>query len=70
VSVVADKPSAPTAGSAAALGQAAQAAGLVLGVHHNRRWDSDVRTLRAVLDSGDLGSVTRIHSRSNADHRD
>src|ERR1700712_5484362 len=46
--VVADKPFAPSADAADALDQAAQAAGLVLGVYHNRRWDPDIRTLKAV----------------------
>jgi predicted dehydrogenase len=65
--VIADKPFAPTADAAIALDQAAEAAGLILGVYHNRRWDSDVRTLKAVLDSGELGRVTRFHSRFDAD---
>jgi predicted dehydrogenase len=65
--VVADKPFAPTAPDAAALDRAARDAGLILGVYHNRRWDSDVRTLRALLDSGVLGRVTRFHSRFDAD---
>jgi predicted dehydrogenase len=65
--VVADKPFAPTAAAAATLDRAAQAAGRILGVYHNRRWDSDIRTLKAVLDSGALGRVTRFHSRFDAD---
>jgi predicted dehydrogenase len=65
--VVADKPFAPTAAAAARLDRSAQSAGLVLGVYHNRRWDSDIRTLRTVLDSGALGRVTRFHSRFDAD---
>jgi predicted dehydrogenase len=65
--VVADKPFAPTAEAGAALDQAARSAGLVLGVFHNRRWDSDVRTLKAVLDSGSVGRVTRFHSRFDLD---
>ena len=38
-------------------------AGLVLSVYHNRRWDSDIVTLRALLDSRRLGTVSRFHSR-------
>lgn len=67
VHVVADKPFAPTAEAAATLEQAAVAAGRVLGVYHNRRWDSDIRTLRAVLETGALGRIDRFHSRFDAD---
>ena len=61
--VVADKPFAPDAASARALGAAAEDAGLVLSVFHNRRWDSDTLTARALLDSGRLGTVHRLESR-------
>jgi len=61
--VVADKPFAPDAAGAEELDAAARRAGVVLGVYHNRRWDSDIVTLRALLDSGRLGAVTRFHSR-------
>lgn len=61
--VVADKPFAPTAAAARELEAAAKAKGVVLGVFHNRRWDADARTLRAVLDSGRLGRLWRLHSR-------
>jgi predicted dehydrogenase len=61
--VVADKPFAPDAAGAEELDAAARSAGLVLSVYHNRRWDSDIVTLRALLDSGRLGAVTRFHSR-------
>ena len=65
--VIADKPFAPSAAAAAALDQAAQEAGRVLGVYHNRRWDPDIRTLKAVLDSGVLGHVARFASRFDLD---
>jgi predicted dehydrogenase len=65
--VVADKPFAPTAEAAAELDEAARRAGLILGVYHNRRWDSDILTVKAVLDSGELGSITRFHSRFDQD---
>ncbi len=65
--VVADKPFAPSASAAVALDRAAQAAGLVLGVYHNRRWDPDIQTLKAVLDSGVLGRVARFGSRFDLD---
>ena len=37
-------------------------AGRVLSVFHNRRWDSDFLTLRAVLHEGALGVVTQFES--------
>jgi predicted dehydrogenase len=65
--VVADKPFAPTADDARDLVDAAREAGVVLSVFHNRRWDADFRTLKAVIDRGDLGKITRIESRFDAD---
>jgi len=65
VAVVADKPFAPTADAGRELAAAAQAAGVLLTVFHNRRWDADVRTLRVVL--GRLGDVLRVESRFDLD---
>lgn len=67
VHVVADKPFAPSAAVARELADAAQAAGVVLSVFHNRRFDADIRTLAAVLDSGRLGQLWRVHSRFDLD---
>lgn len=67
VHVVADKPFAPSAEDARALQAAALAAGRQLAVFHNRRWDTDVRTLRAVIDSGRLGNLSRVESRFELD---
>lgn len=61
--VVVDKPLAGTAAEARGLAALAQARGLLLTVFQNRRWDSDFRTLRALLDSGRLGEVYRFESR-------
>lgn len=61
--VVVDKPLAPTAAGARALVAAAAAAAVPLGVFHQRRWDADVLTLRALLDAGELGAVHRFESR-------
>jgi predicted dehydrogenase len=61
--VVADKPFAPNARVATELGEAADAAGLTLGVYHNRRWDSDIVTLRQLLRQDRLGHVEHFHSR-------
>ena len=65
VHVVADKPFAPNAPAARELAEAAQSAGVVLTVFHNRRWDADIRTLRATL--GRLGDLQRIESRFDLD---
>jgi predicted dehydrogenase len=65
VHIVADKPFAPTAAAARELAEAAQSAGVVLTVFHNRRWDADIRTLRATL--GRLGHLQRIESRFDLD---
>ncbi|KQY06330.1 dehydrogenase [Mycobacterium sp. Root135] len=63
VAVVADKPFAPTAAAGQELVDAARSAGLLLSVFHNRRWDTDVTTLRRVLDGGELGDIWRFDSR-------
>jgi predicted dehydrogenase len=67
VHVVADKPFAPTAADGSALVEAASAAGVLLSVFHNRRWDTDITTLRGVLDSAELGDVWRFDSRFDLD---
>jgi predicted dehydrogenase len=67
VHVVADKPFAPTAAVGSEMAVAAESAGVLLSVFHNRRWDSDVRTLAGVLESGELGDLWRVHSRFDLD---
>ncbi|GAA4383590.1 Gfo/Idh/MocA family oxidoreductase [Tsukamurella soli] len=67
VAVVADKPFAPTADAGAELAAAAQQAGVLLNVFHNRRWDTDVVTARGVLASGALGDVQRLDLRFDLD---
>lgn len=67
VHVVADKPFAPTAAAGQELVAAADAAGILLSVFHNRRWDTDITTLRGVLDSGRLGDIWRLDSRFDLD---
>ncbi|MCA0042179.1 Gfo/Idh/MocA family protein [Celeribacter litoreus] len=67
VHVVADKPFAPSAEVARELDAAAKAKGVVLSVFHNRRCDTDVRTLKGVLDGGELGKIWRVHSRMDMD---
>jgi scyllo-inositol 2-dehydrogenase (NADP+) len=61
--VVVDKPLAVTAAEGRALAERAAAAGVVLSVFHNRRWDDDFLTLRRVLAEQRLGSVLRYESR-------
>ncbi len=63
LAVVVDKPMALDARSAARLWARATEAGLLLSVFHNRRWDSDLLTLRRLLAGGELGTVLRFESR-------
>ncbi|SCG37632.1 Gfo/Idh/MocA family protein [Micromonospora humi] len=61
--VVVDKPVAPDAGQGRALVAEATAAGVPLTVFQNRRWDGDYRTVRRLVEAGELGRVTRFESR-------
>ena len=61
--VVLDKPLASDAGDAEALVDDFEAAGVPLTVFQNRRWDGDFLTVRRVVESGQLGRVTRFESR-------
>jgi predicted dehydrogenase len=67
VPVIADKPFAPTAAAGLDLVIAAREAGVVVNVFHNRRWDADIRTLAALLERGDLGTLWRLESRFDVD---
>ena len=67
VHVIADKPFAPTAAAGRELVDVANERGVLLSVFHNRRWDTDVTTLRGVLDSGSLGEIWRFDSRFDLD---
>ncbi|WP_125132917.1 Gfo/Idh/MocA family oxidoreductase [Microbacterium sp. 10M-3C3] len=67
LAVLADKPFAPSAQAGRELVEAAEAAGVLLNVFHNRRWDADIVTARKVLDSGALGAVTRLDLRCDQD---
>lgn len=55
--VVIDKPLANSVAEAEELAALACAKGLMLSAFHNRRWDGDFLTVRALLDSGRLGEV-------------
>jgi predicted dehydrogenase len=62
LAVVSDKPFALDAAQAREAVEAAEAAGVVLSVYQNRRWDSDLLTVRRLLDEGTLGEVTLFES--------
>lgn len=61
--VVVDKPFTVTLAEAEAVVAHAERAGRVLSVFHNRRWDSDFLTLRALMDTQSLGDVVYVESR-------
>jgi len=63
IPVVSDKPFASDLEQAKALIEAAQTRRVPLSVYMNRRWDSDFLTLRKLIASGALGSVSRFESR-------
>ncbi|AZG48467.1 Gfo/Idh/MocA family oxidoreductase [Gordonia insulae] len=65
VHVVADKPFAPDAAGGRELAAAADGAGVLLSVFHNRRWDTDLETVRRILPR--LGEVWRVESRFDLD---
>lgn len=65
--VVADKPFAPDAAGGRELAAVADRAGRLLSVFHNRRWDADIVTLRALLEAGRLGALARFHARMDLD---
>ena len=60
--VVVDKPFALTSAQARQLIARAEAAGRMLSVFHNRRWDSDFLTLKRLMTDGTLGEVTYFES--------
>src|SRR4051812_45540946 len=63
LAVVVDKPFALDAAEARTAVDAARQAGVPLTVYQNRRWDSDLLTVRRLIDDGSLGRVTRFESR-------
>ncbi|WAT14508.1 oxidoreductase [Xanthomonas fragariae] len=60
--VLVDKPFALDAAQARAMVDAADAAGRIVSVFQNRRWDADFLTLRRLIDEGQLGEVVEFHS--------
>jgi predicted dehydrogenase len=63
LAVVVDKPLASSVSDAERLRDEARRRGLLLSVFHNRRWDGDCLTVRALMASGVLGDVLRFESR-------
>ena len=61
--VVVDKPFTVTSAQAIELKALSEKAGLVLSAFHNRRWDADFLTLRALIASGKLGRISSLESR-------
>jgi predicted dehydrogenase len=62
VPVVCDKPFALDAEAARHTVELAEREGVLLSPYQNRRWDSDLLTIRQLLDSGRLGEVRRLES--------
>jgi len=65
--VMADKPFAPSAEVGRELADAADRAGVLLNVYHNRRYDTDIVTARSVAASGALGELRRLELRCDQD---
>lgn len=61
--VLVDKPFATSLADARSMIDASERAGRLLTVFHNRRWDADFLTLRALLADGRLGDVVTCESR-------
>ncbi|TWI54931.1 putative dehydrogenase [Pseudomonas duriflava] len=63
IPVVSDKPFARDETQARELVRAAEEAGVMLTVYQNRRWDSDVLTVRRLISNGTLGTIQTCESR-------
>jgi predicted dehydrogenase len=63
IPVVVDKPLAPDGAHGWALVEEAAAAGVMLTVFQNRRWDADFLTVRRLLADGAVGEPVRFESR-------
>ena len=63
LAVVCDKPFALDAAAARGSVERAERLGLLHAPYQNRRWDSDFRTVRALVEDGRLGAVRRFESR-------
>jgi predicted dehydrogenase len=67
VHVIVDKPFAQSASQGLELKEAAEQAGVVIGVYHNRRWDGDIGTVADLIAEGRLGALSRLYSRFDLD---
>ena len=63
LAVVVDKPFALDAEAAREVATLADEAGVLLTVYQNRRWDSDLLTVRRLIEQGSLGEVRQFESR-------
>jgi len=63
LNVVVDKPFTLDAPSAQTVVQAAAEKGVLLSAYQNRRWDSDLLTVRKLIAAGSLGTIRRFESR-------
>jgi len=55
--VISEKPFAVTPEECDRMIRAAEASGVVLSVYHSRRWDSDMWTIRELVEAGEIGEV-------------
>lgn len=60
--VISEKPPAMSLAELDKMIATAEAHGRIFTVHQNRRWDKDFRTVKAVLESGELGNVYAVRS--------
>jgi predicted dehydrogenase len=60
--VVVDKPFTLTVAEAEALADLADREGRLLSVFHNRRWDGEFLTVKALIEDGALGTIRRFES--------
>jgi scyllo-inositol 2-dehydrogenase (NADP+) len=61
--VVVDKPFAVTVQECEEVLAVSERTGVLLTVFQNRRWDNDFLTMKKIIDSGKLGTLTRFESR-------
>lgn len=60
--VIVEKPMCNTVAEADAMVDAARAAGKMLSVYHNRRWDGDFQTIKRLIEEGTIGEVFHIEA--------
>lgn len=60
--VIVEKPMCTTVAEADAMVEASRAAGKMLSVYHNRRWDGDFNAIRKLIDEETIGEVFHIEA--------